>query len=125
MVVHFYAFQCINCQRNLPHYAAWYRDFADQGLEVIGIQTPETQSERDATQVANAAKQSDIDYRVLMDQDSSHWQRWGTTMWPTVYLIDRAGYLRSWWQGELNWKGNPGEQKMREQIQQLLDEEAE
>ncbi len=55
VVVHFYAFQCINCQRNLPHYAAWYRDFADQGLEVIGIQTPETQSERDATQVANAA----------------------------------------------------------------------
>ncbi len=125
VVLHFYAFQCINCQRNLPHYEAWYRDFADQGLEVIGIQTPETSAERDASQVASAAKKSDIQYRVLMDRDSANWTRWGTTMWPSVYVIDKEGYLRSWWQGELNWKGNPGEQKMREQIKQLLDEDAE
>jgi peroxiredoxin len=120
VIVHFYAFQCINCQRNLPHYAAWHRDYADKGLTVIGIQTPETPAERDVAKVAAAITQEGIEYPVLMDADSINWQEWGTTMWPSVYLIDRDGYLRTWWQGELNWQGNPGEQKMRAQIEQLL-----
>ena len=45
-------------------------------------------------------------------------------MWPTVYLIDKRGFLRRWWQGEMNWKGTPGEKQMRETIEQLLNEDA-
>ena len=55
VVVHFYAFQCINCQRNLPHYKAWWEDYADRGLVVIGLQTPETAAERRVEQVQAAA----------------------------------------------------------------------
>jgi peroxiredoxin len=120
VIVHFYAFECINCKRNLPHYAAWHRDYANKGLVVIGIQTPETPAERDVAKVTAAIAQEGIKYPVLMDADANNWQEWGTTMWPSVYLIDREGYLRTWWQGELNWQGNPGEQKMRAQIEQLL-----
>ncbi len=122
VVVHFYAFQCINCKRNLPHYAAWHQDLADQGLVVIGVQSPETSAERDAKQVAAAARAEGIEYPVLMDTQSENWRAWGTTMWPTVYLIDKQGYIRMWWQGELNWQGTPGEKQMREAIEKLLAE---
>ena len=122
VAVHVYAFQCINCQRNLPHYTAWHNDYADKGLVVIGIQSPETSGEREPSKILAAAKQEGIKYPILFDPDSANWQAWGTTMWPTVYLIDRQGYIRTWWQGEMNWQGNPGEQKMRGHIESLLKE---
>ena len=122
VAVHFYAFQCINCQRNLPHYQAWHQDYSDKGLVVIGIQTPETSAERNAEQVKAAIKSSGIGYPILMDPESKNWESWGTTMWPTVYLLDRDGYIRAWWQGEMNWQGNPGEKKMRAHIERLLAE---
>ena len=122
VAVHFYAFQCINCQRNFPHYQAWHRDYADQGLVVVGIQTPETSAERDADRVAAAMKKDGFKFPVVMDADSSNWDAWGNTMWPTVYLIDKKGFIRRWWQGELNWKGTPGEQQMRQTIEDLLAE---
>jgi peroxiredoxin len=122
VVVHFYAFQCINCVRNLPHYQAWHRDLADSGVVLVGIQTPETATERDADAVAEAAKAAGIEYSVLFDAESRNWAQWGNTMWPTVYLIDKQGYIRSWWQGELNWEGQQGEQAMRANIKKLLAE---
>ncbi len=45
-------------------------------------------------------------------------------MWPTVYLIDKQGFIRRWWQGEMNWQGTLGEQQMRETIEQLLAEDS-
>ena len=123
VAVHFYAFQCINCRRNLPHYNRWHADYADDGLVVIGIQTPETAAERSAERVAAALQTEQIQYPVLMDAQSANWDLWSNTMWPTVYLIDKQGFLRRWWQGEMNWKGTPGEAQMRETIEQLLAEE--
>ncbi|QEF99978.1 Thiol-disulfide oxidoreductase YkuV [Stieleria maiorica] len=122
VAVHFYAFQCINCRRNLPHYNGWHTDYADDGLVVIGIQTPETPAERSSERVAAAIKTEQIEYPVLMDAASANWKQWSNTMWPTVYLIDKKGFLRRWWQGEMNWKGTPGEQQMRETIEELLAE---
>lgn len=123
VAVHFYAFQCINCKRNFPHYKAWHQDYADEGLVVVGIQTPETSAERDVQRVDAAMKNDNFKFPVLMDGKSTNWQAWGNTMWPTVYLIDKQGFIRRWWQGEMNWKGTPGEQQMRETIEQLLAEE--
>lgn len=123
VAVHFYAFQCINCQRNFPHYQAWHESYADKGLVIIGIQTPETASERDLDRVAAAAKSDGMEYPVLMDAQSSNWKSWSNTMWPTVYLIDKRGFIRRWWQGELNWQGTQGEQQMRDSIERLLSED--
>lgn len=122
IAVHFYAFQCINCQRNFPHYKGWHDDFDDEDLVIIGIQTPETTSERDLGRVSAAVKKDGMEYPVLLDLDSSNWKNWSNTMWPTVYLIDKQGFIRRWWQGEMNWQGTPGEKQMRQTIEQLLAE---
>jgi thiol-disulfide isomerase/thioredoxin len=124
VAVHFYAFQCINCKRNLPHYSAWHDDYADKNLVIIGIQSPETSAEREVDRVAAAAKLEGMEYPIIMDAEMSNWSAWNNTMWPTVYLIDKQGFIRRWWQGEMNWQGTPGEQQMRETIEQLLAEES-
>jgi peroxiredoxin len=122
VVIHFYAFQCINCRRNLPHYNGWYDDFSSDDVVVIGIQTPETAAERDAEKVTAALESEGISYPVLFDPESENWKAWGNTMWPTVYLVDREGFIRTWWQGELNWQGATGEQQYRQYIRQLVAE---
>ena len=120
VILHFYAFECVNCQRNLPIYAEWQREYADKGVVVIGVQTPETEAEQDSVKVIAAAKEAGIDYPVQFDGDSATWKAWGNTMWPTVYVIDQQGYLRVWWQGELKGPGGNGDDLIRTAVEKLL-----
>ena len=43
---------------------------------------------------------------------------------PAVYLIDKQGYVRFWWYGELNWQGSDGHKIMRKRIAELIAEDA-
>lgn len=120
VILHFYAFECVNCQRNLPVHAEWHRDFADRGVVVIGVQSPETDEERKPDAVIAAAKKEGIEYPVQFDGDSATWKAWGNTIWPTTYVIDQQGYLRVWWQGEFQGEGAKGDTVIREAVEKLL-----
>jgi peroxiredoxin len=122
VVIHFYAFQCINCQRNFHHYNSWNQQWAGQDVVVVGIQTPETTAESDILLVGQALEKDKFEFPVIMDSDKANWKAWGNTMWPTVYVVDKRGYIRMWWQGELNWQGATGDQRVTEMVKQLLEE---
>lgn len=120
VLLHFYAFQCHNCQANFGHYNRWQEQLARRGVEIVGIQTPELEDERDPQQVVAAAQERGFQFPVLIDLDKANWDAWGNTMWPTVYVIDPEGYIRMWWQGELNWQGANGEKAIEELVEKLL-----
>lgn len=122
VLVHFYAFQCSNCIANFEHYKRWHRDLSSRGVSVIGIQTPETSPESDAKQVQKAALDKGFTFPVLIDLDKSNWNSWANTMWPTVYVVDKNGYVRHWWQGELNYNGATGDKTIETLVDQLLAE---
>ena len=122
VLLHFYAFQCHNCVANFGHYTRWHEQLSKRGVRVIGIQTPETPSERDVNQVQKAAKDKGFKFPVLIDIKSSNWDAWSNTMWPTVYVIDKNGYIRFWWQGELNWEGATVEKTIEKLVDDLLAE---
>ncbi len=94
-------------------------------MVMIGIHTPEAEHERDVAAVREKTDEAEFDFPVLIDNQKKNWQAWGNTMWPTVYLIDKQGYVRTWWMGELNWQGTQGEKIMRGRIETLLAEPAE
>jgi peroxiredoxin len=122
--VHFYAADCINCIRNYPWYREWHQRFKDKPVALIGIHTPETEAERDASAVRKKAADAKLEFPILIDGRNENWNAWGNSMWPSVYVIDKRGYLRFFWPGELKWQGNDGEKYMRERIEQLLLEPA-
>ncbi len=122
VVIHFYAFGCINCIRNYPAYLDWQSRYRGQDVAIVGIHTPETKAERDIEAVKKKAASEKFEFPVLIDVDAKNWDAWGNSMWPTVYLIDKSGRLRFYWQGELNWQGATGEAQMRTNIEQLLRE---
>jgi peroxiredoxin len=124
VVVHFYTYGCINCVRNLPHYNDWHRRYAPRGVQVIGIHRPESPGESKIESVKKKAEDAAIQYPVAIDNQAANWNAWGTGVWPSVYLVDKQGFVRYWWYGELNWQGTPGEAWMRDRIEALLREPA-
>ena len=122
VVVHFYAFGCINCIRNLPHYSAWFERFSRDKVAIIGIHRPETEAERDVEKVRQKSKEAGIQYPIAVDNESHNWNAWANPVWPSVYLIDKRGFVRYWWYGELNWQNAQGELWMRNKIAELSAE---
>ena len=57
-----------------------------------------------------------------IDGTKTNWNEWGNSMWPSVYLVDKRGYLRHFWPGEMKWQGGTGDQWMRDRIEELLAE---
>jgi len=120
VVLHFYAFGCINCIHNYPSYREWSERFEGKDVAIIGIHTPETSEERDSTGVRRKAAAEKFTFPILIDGKGENWNAWGNSMWPAVYVIDQRGYLRHFWPGELKWQGADGDRFMRERIEDLL-----
>ena len=122
-IVHFWTFACINCKRNLAAYDRWWKRFADKGVVVIGIHTPETEAERNPANAAKKVKELGISYPVLLDSDHQNWNRWQQHICPSIYLIDKQGRARYLWEGELEYQHAGGEAKMTQHILDLLREQ--
>lgn len=100
-VVQFWTFACSNCLANLPAYERLQARFKSQGVEIIGVHTPELAHERDPKNVARRVRELGIKYPILLDSKGQNWRNWKQQYWPTIYLIDRAGRVRHKHIGEL------------------------
>lgn len=94
ILVQFWTFSCINCQRTLPYITEWHQDYADQGLRVIGVHTPEFAFEREVDNINEALQKYQITYSVPVDNEFATWTAYQNRYWPHLYLADRQGNLR-------------------------------
>jgi thiol-disulfide isomerase/thioredoxin len=94
VLVEFWESTCVNCLRTLPYLKAWHERYADRGLVVVGVHTPEFDFTAEPEVVAAAVKAEGIRYPVLLDADKATWQLFANHYWPSRYLIDARGYLR-------------------------------
>ena len=93
VLLDFWTYSCINCQRSLPYVTAWDRKYHDDGLAVIGIHTPEFRFERKLENVQKAVEQYNIEYPVALDNDYQTWQAYLNHYWPAKYLINKQGEI--------------------------------
>jgi cytochrome c biogenesis protein CcdA/thiol-disulfide isomerase/thioredoxin len=94
VLVDFWAYSCVNCQRAIPHVVKWYKAYHDAGFEVIGVHTPEYAFERVPANVASGAAALGITYPVALDNKYSTWTNYRNRYWPAEYLIDAGGTVR-------------------------------
>ena len=114
MLVDFWTYTCVNWLRTLPYIRAWVEKYADQGLTVIGVHTPEFGFEHDVENVTAQARDLGVEYPIALDNDYGVWTAFANHFWPAVYLADAEGRIRYHHFGE-------GEYAMTEMvIQQLL-----
>ena len=94
VLIDFWAYSCINCQRAIPHVVGWYDAYRDKGFEVIGVHTPEYAFEKEEANVVSGAKDLGITYPIAMDNGFSTWTNYRNRYWPAEYLIDQQGTVR-------------------------------
>jgi hypothetical protein len=92
-LVQFGTYTCINWLRTLPYIRAWVRKYG-QGLNVIGVHTPEFTFEKNLDNVRRAVQQMQIDYPIAIDNDYAIWRAFNNRYWPALYFIDARGRLR-------------------------------
>ena len=114
VLVDFWTYSCINCERSLPHVEAWYSEYAKDGFVVVGVHTPEFAFEHVVSNVRAQAAALGVRYPVAIDNNYATWNAYSNQYWPADYLIDAQGNVRSVHFGE------GGYSTMGQLIRQLL-----
>ncbi|BBZ44410.1 cytochrome c biogenesis protein DipZ [Mycobacterium parmense] len=94
VLIDFWAYSCINCQRAIPHVVGWYNAYRHDNFEVIGVHTPEYAFEKVPANVAKGAADLGITYPIALDNGFSTWTNYRNRYWPAEYLIDASGTVR-------------------------------
>ncbi|HEY1278822.1 MAG TPA: redoxin domain-containing protein [Acidimicrobiales bacterium] len=117
VLVSFGTYTCINWIRSLPYVRAWADKYANRGLVVLGVQTPEFDFEGELDNVRRAIKEMAVRYPVIVDNDYAVWQAFDNHYWPALYFVDAQGRIRHHHFGE-------GEYEASEMVLQMLLREA-
>jgi len=107
-------FTCINCIRTLPYLIEWHRRYAEHGLTLVGVHSPEFDFAKDKRQVEAAARRFGLTYPIVLDNAYETWIAYANRVWPAHYLIDRNGYIR------YSQYGEGGYRELELAIQMLL-----
>ncbi len=118
ILVDFWTYSCINCQRTLPYLNTWYERYEKDGLEILAIHTPEFDFEKEYENVKRAVEKYGIKYPVILDNDFSTWQAYKNRYWPRKYLIDIDGFI------VYDHIGEGAYDETEEKIVELLNERA-
>jgi cytochrome c biogenesis protein CcdA/thiol-disulfide isomerase/thioredoxin len=94
VLVDFWTYSCINCLRTLPHLRAWYAAYHRDGLEIVGVHTPEFAFEHVLGNVRDAVHRLHVTWPVALDNGYATWTAYSNEYWPADYLIDRSGHVR-------------------------------
>jgi thiol-disulfide isomerase/thioredoxin len=114
VAVDFCTYTCINWLRTLPYVRAWSEKYADQGLVVVGVHTPEFSFEHDGENARRALAEMHVEFPIALDSDYAVWNAFTNHYWPALYLIDADGRIRHHRFGEGDYE------RSEKMIQQLL-----
>jgi thiol-disulfide isomerase/thioredoxin len=94
VLVEFWTFGCYNCRNTLPSVRDWDARYRDRGLTIVGVHTPETDSEYSLDNVRKQVPALGIKYPVVTDNDYQTWKAYGVEAWPTIFVLDKQGRVR-------------------------------
>ncbi len=113
VLVDFWTYTCVNWLRTLPYVRAWAAKYADAGLTVVSVHTPEFGFEHDIDNVIAQSEALRATFPIALDNDYGVWQAFDNHYWPAVYIADAQGQIRFHHFGE-------GEYEMTEMVIQRL-----
>ena len=94
VLIDFWTYTCVNCIRTLPYLQSWHQRYADDGLVIIGVHTPEFEFEKLYDNVVQASQDEGVTWPVVQDNEFSVWRSYSNRYWPAKYLIDQQGVIQ-------------------------------
>ncbi len=99
VLLDFWTAGCINCQHIIPDLHRLEAEFG-AALVVIGIHSGKYAEEHEDATILEAIRRFGIAHPVINDADFRTWTTFGARAWPTLVLVDPAGNLVGYHEGE-------------------------
>ncbi|MEE8046498.1 MAG: redoxin domain-containing protein, partial [Dehalococcoidia bacterium] len=91
VLLDFWTYTCVNCIRTFPYLKAWHDTYAEHGLTIIGVHSPEFEFEKPIDNVRAAVERFELEYPVANDSEKQTWDKYGNHFWPSKYLLTTSG----------------------------------
>ena len=111
--LNFWATWCIPCREEMPQMEKLYREFKDQGLEVVAVNFRE-----DKPTVKKFVEKLGLTFRILLDPDGGVSNEYGAWALPLSYFVDRKGIFIGKVNGDRPWDGPEARALFRGLLQQ-------
>lgn len=93
VLVDFWTYSCINCQRTIPYLKQWWEKYQDKGLVIVGVHSPEFEFEKKAENVISAMEKYGVTWPVVQDNEFKIWRAYANNYWPAKYLVMPPGEI--------------------------------
>ncbi|HUQ84760.1 MAG TPA: cytochrome c biogenesis protein DipZ [Candidatus Limnocylindrales bacterium] len=94
VLIDFWTYTCINCQRTMPYLNDWYAKYKDKGFVIVGVHSPEFEFEKSEKNLTQAILDFKLKHPVIQDNNFDTWNAYNNRYWPAKYLVDKDGYIR-------------------------------
>ena len=94
VLIDFWTYTCVNCIRTIPYLKEWHDKYADQGLVIVGVHSPEFEFEKLTENVVDSAQEFGLSYPIAQDNVMGTWGAYNNRAWPAKYLVDKDGIIR-------------------------------
>jgi thiol-disulfide isomerase/thioredoxin len=96
VIVQFWTYSCHNCTATIPYLQALYERYHEDGLEIVGVHSPEFDFEKDPDGVAEAAEDLGVTWPIALDTERVNFREWQgrPAYWPRTYVLDERGRVR-------------------------------
>ena len=102
VLLDFWTYGCINCIHIIPDLKRLEAKYANQ-LVVIGVHSAKFENEKETDNIRRIILRYEIEHPVINDADFRIWEAYAVSGWPTLVLIDPAGYVIGSVSGEGNF----------------------
>src|SRR4029453_8448180 len=92
VLLDFWTYGCVNCMHVLPDLKRLEAKYPDE-LVVIGVPSPKFDNEKSVDNLRRIVQRYGIRHPVAQDADFRIWRAYTVRAWPTLVLIDPAGYV--------------------------------
>lgn len=121
ILIDMWTFDCWNCYRSFPWLNALEKKYQHQGLQIIGVHTPEFDHEKIRSNIEKKVKEFKLHHPVMIDNDFSYWRALNNRYWPSYYLVNQQGKIVYSHVGETH-QGDPKAKNLERKLQTLLGE---
>ncbi len=110
VLVNFWATWCPPCRKEMPSMERLQRDMANRPFTILAVNAGETPAA-----VQEFLQQVPVTFPIALDQDGRQIRAWRAFVFPTSYLVDKAGHIRYGLYGSIEWD-TPGAEAIIEEL---------
>lgn len=100
VLVHFWSVSCYMCKESMPQINEWREKYAANGLQVIGIHMPRSETDTNIEAIKETVTQYNLTHPIAIDNEMKTTDAFQNEYVPAFYLFDETLQLRHFQAGE-------------------------